>query len=109
MVTKTISKEEEIAREVTDNLSTIFKIKCSIKDYREFDEKCKEWFGDSRHVMLKTCLNFWEGIFPILSNMEQKLELVHVLATRLLQLEDEVKSLKGKKEIKTNDGRIVGK
>ena len=93
--------------EVADNLSTIFKIKCSIKAYREFDEKCKYYFGDSRHVMLSTCLRIWEELVPTLMKMEQKLELIHLLTERLLKLEDKVEGMTGSKKKKMNDGSVV--
>ena len=106
MVNDKIVDQKEIG-EVADNLSTIFKIKCSIKDYREFDEKCKHYFGDSRHVMLSTCLRMWEGLFPTLMKMEQKLEVLNLLVERILKLEDKVDGQTEKKEIKMNDGSVV--
>jgi len=93
-------------REVADNLSTIFKIKCSIGDYRMFDEKCKLYFGDSRHVMLSTCLRVWESLVPVLASMDNKLDVLTLLTKRVLELEDKVKTFEGKKR-RTNDGRIV--
>lgn len=101
MVTK--PTDEEI-REVTQYLSVIFKIKCSKEDNDYFDLKCKEEWGDSRHVMLKFLLTEHESITPRLDKIEEKLELLNHLANKVFELEEKMNKKKVKK---MNDGTEV--
>jgi len=76
--------------ELKERLNSVFKIKCSVKQFDEWDEFCKKEFGDSRHVMLSTLLSFYKNFHKDFEKVKETIMLIPKLLNRLDELEKRV-------------------
>lgn len=81
-----------------------FSIKCSKEQFAEFDKVCKDFWGDSRHVMLSSLLSFYQSFAGRMDALEERLDVVTLLTKRVLELENKVGD---KKVVRMNDGTEV--